>query len=133
MTTRKVLEKYIKDSLYPNHKTIEPLNNKKYARTCFTSTRCSEVYWLLAIFIVYHIRKYISQISALGKVVIVIFLVVMTAFFLLNLAFFLSLPMDTLTSSEWLTQLVYFLCKYLRIADGQEENEQVLCIGIGLI
>ena len=59
---------------------------------------CSVVYWLLAIFIVYHIRKYMLD-KKLATTLSMLFLVGMVVFFVVNLMFFLVIPFDGVGSS----------------------------------
>lgn len=59
----------------------------------------SVVYWILALFITYHIRRYLLN-AALANSLAVIFLLIMLVFFLINLSFFLSLPLEE-TLSKW--------------------------------
>lgn len=61
------------------------------------------VYWLLAVFIIYHIRKYILD-RTLGYGIIIIFLVIMGALFLVNVTLFLSLPREVFSSFDGLTR-----------------------------
>lgn len=63
----------------------------------------SVVYWLLALFVVYHVRKYMLD-TVLGGVLILIFLVVMGVLFFLNFGFFLAMPVGDVVSSEWLAR-----------------------------
>lgn len=61
------------------------------------------VYWLLAIFVVYHIRKYMLD-RILGGMLIIVFLGGMVLFFVINFGFFLSIPMGDMPSSDWITR-----------------------------
>ncbi len=63
----------------------------------------SVVYWLLALFVVYHVRKYMLD-PVLASLLILIFLGVMAVLFLLNLGFFYALPLGSIASSEWLAR-----------------------------
>lgn len=63
----------------------------------------SLVYWILAIFIVYHIRKYLLN-KVHANIIALIFFAGMVVFFSLNLMFFLSIPFETASSSIWTTR-----------------------------
>lgn len=61
------------------------------------------IYWLLSVFIVYHLQKYLLD-RKVAKMISLIFLIVMMIFFFANLSFFLSLPLDEAPSSDWSTR-----------------------------
>ena len=61
----------------------------------------SLVYWVLAIFIVYHIRRYMLN-RASANTIVSVFLAGMIVLYAVNFSFFLSLPLRVSSGAEWI-------------------------------
>lgn len=60
----------------------------------------SLVYWILAVFIVYHIRRYMLSPAAANTIVFVFF-AGMIGLYALNFSLFLSLPLSAPSEAVW--------------------------------
>lgn len=63
----------------------------------------SLVYGLLAIFVVYHLRRYMLN-RANANLIVLIFLIGMAVLYMLNFSFFWALPLDSLSSGVWVNR-----------------------------